>query len=427
VSDIVAITSIAAGGDGVGRLGDGRAVFVPRTAPGERVRLRDGVKLHKRFARGELAEVVAPTGARVTPPCPHYLRDHCGGCQLQHVSYEAQLEAKRAIVGDALRRIAKLDVPDPEIVEAVEEWRYRTKITLTVGRAGSRADPRRVGLHPYDRPGHVFALADCHITDFRLMALWRELRGHLALLPSPLVHLTLRLDREGRRHVIAESAGEPWAPGDATALVAALPAEGEGAGKADGESRQVICWWQPVDGAARVVAGPVAGFPATSLEHVNPEMGAVARRWAVDGLGELRGAVAWDLYGGIGDTAVELAGRGAQVVSVDADEKAIDWARARPVPRPVRFIAARAEEVLPTLPDPAAVVVNPPRAGLHWNVTLRLTSAPVPRLAYVSCDPATLARDLYRLSVNYRLAGLRAFDLFPQTAHVETVAVLEAV
>src|SRR5205085_9934403 len=130
--DIIAITSIAAGGDGVGRLGDGRAVFVPRTAPGERVRLRDGVKLHKSFARGELAEVVAPTGARVTPPCPHYGQDRCGGCQLQHVAYDAQLDAKRAIVGDALRRIAKLDVPDPEIVEAVEEWRYRAKVSLAV-------------------------------------------------------------------------------------------------------------------------------------------------------------------------------------------------------------------------------------------------------------------------------------------------------
>src|SRR5438552_203194 len=99
-------------------------------------------------------------------------------------------------------------------------------------------------------------------------------------------------------------------------------------------------------------------------------------------------AVVWDLYGGIGDTAVALAERGAQVVSVDADEKAIDWARRREVPRPVRFIAGRAEDVLPTLPEPSAVVVNPPRAGLHWNVTLRLTGQPVNRLIYVSGDPA---------------------------------------
>ncbi|HEV2749117.1 MAG TPA: hypothetical protein VGV12_01190 [Gemmatimonadales bacterium] len=412
MNDVVAITAIAAGGDGVGRLADGRAVFVARTAPGERVRLREGMKLHKRFARGELAEVVAPGTTRVTPPCPHYVQDHCGGCQLQHLSYDSQLAAKRAIVGDALRRLGKLDIEDPDIVEAADEWRYRAKISLAV-KSVPRSDRRTVGLHPFDRPASVFPLLDCHIADFRLMALWRELRSRLELLPPRLTRLTLRLDREGRRHVLAESAGEPW--GNAAALRAALP------GGAD-----VICWWQPVDGAARVMAGPATGFPATAFEQVNPEMGAIARAWGVEQLGDVRGAVVWDLFGGIGDTAVLLADRGAHVVSVDADEKAIDWARRRAVPAAVRFIAGKAEDVLPTLPEPSAVVVNPPRAGLPWNVTLRLAAQPVGRLVYISCDPATLARDVYRLGVNYRVSAVRAFDLFPQTAHVETVAVLEA-
>jgi 23S rRNA (uracil1939-C5)-methyltransferase len=187
-----------------------------------------------------------------------------------------------------------------------------------------------------------------------------------------------------------------------------------------------VCWWQPAEGAARVVASPATGFPTTAFEQGNPGMGALARRWAVDQLGEVRGRRIWDLYGGIGDTAVLLAERGAEVVSVDADEKAIDWARGRGAATPVRFIAGRAEDVLPSLPPPHAVVVNPPRAGLHWDVTLRLTAEPVPRVVYLSCDPATLARDLHRLSVNYEVAAVRAFDLFPQTAHVETVVVLEA-
>lgn len=417
MSEIVAITGIAAGGDGVGRLSDGRAVFVPRSAPGERVRLRDGaVKLHKHFARAELGEVIASAAARVTPPCPHYVQDRCGGCQLQHLSYEAQLAAKRAVVGDALRRIGKLDVPDPDIVEAIEEWRYRAKISLAVKRAG-RSDRRTIGLPPYDRPGAVFPLADCHITELRLMALWRELKQHGDLLPHRLTRLTLRLDREGRRHVIAESPGEPWL--SAQTLRERL-----------GDGDRVICWWQPTDGAARVVAGPETGFPATAFEQGNPEMGLVARRWAVEQLGDVRGRTVWDLYGGIGDTARLLAERGADVVSVDADEQAIAWAHRRPPVepggRPIRFVAGRAEEVLPTLPDPHAVVLNPPRAGLHWNVTLRLAGQPVTRLAYVSGDPATLARDLQRMRVNYQLVAVRAFDLFPQTAHVETVAVLEA-
>jgi 23S rRNA (uracil1939-C5)-methyltransferase len=406
VTDLVTITRIAVGGDGVGRLSDGRVVFVPRTVPGDRIRLREGsLQRHRNFARAELGEIVEPGRGRVAAPCPHYVHDHCGGCQLQHLAYDGQLSAKRALVGDTLRRIGKLKVEDPEVVEALEEWRYRSKISMDVKTS--------VGLHPFDRPNFVFPLADCHITDFRLMALWRELRGRLAMLPQPLTRLTLRLDREERRHIIAESAGEPWV--NAEELRRALH------GGVDGE---VVCWWQPSDGAARVVAGPATGFPATAFEQVNPGMGMLTRRWAVEQLGDVKSQTVWDLYGGIGDTAALLVERGANVVSVDADEKAVTWGRGR-LPA-ARFIAARAEDVLPSLPAPHAVVVNPPRGGLHWDVSLRLTSEPVSKLVYISCDPATLARDLARLNVNYQLVAVRAFDLFPQTAHVETVAVLEA-
>ena len=407
MSDVVTITGIAVGGDGVGRLSDGRVVFVPRTVPGDRIRLReDSLQRHRNFSRAEVGEIVEAGPGRVAPPCPHYVHDHCGGCQLQHLAYDGQLSAKRAIVGETLRRIGKLDLPDIEIVEASEEFRYRAKISM-------EAKAAAVGLHPYDRPNFVFPLADCHITEFKLMALWREVRSRLALLPAALTRLTLRLDRHERRHIIAESAGEPWLNADE--LRAALQ------GVVGGE---IVCWWHPVDGAARVVAGPATGFPATAFEQVNPGMGMLTRRWAVDQLGDVRGQTVWDLYGGIGDTAAMLVERGANVVSVDADEKAVNWGRER-LPA-VRFIAARAEDILPTLPPPHAVVVNPPRGGLHWDVSLRLTSEPVAKVVYISCDPATLARDLSRLNVNYEVKAIRAFDLFPQTAHVETVAVLEA-
>lgn len=407
MNDIVSVTRIAAGGDGVARLSDGRVVFIPRTAPEDRVRMREGsLEGHRKFARAQVGEIVESGPARVEPPCPHYIHDHCGGCQLQHVGYEVQLAAKRAIIGDALRRIGKLDVQDPEIVEALEEWRYRAKISMAVKPVGQSV---AVGLHPYDRPNFVFPLADCHITDFKLMALWRELRSRLSLLPQLLTRLTLRLDRDGQRHIIVESAGEPWL--NAEELRRDL-------------GNDVVCWWQPADGAARVVAGPATGFPATAFEQVNPSMGAITRRWAVEQLGDLRALTVWDLYGGIGDTAALLVEAGANVVSVDVDEKAVTWARSH-LPA-ARFIAARAEDVLPSLPPPHAVIVNPPRGGLHWDVTLRLTAEPVTKLAYISCDPATLARDLSRLNVNYTIKSVRAFDLFPQTAHVETVAILEA-
>src|SRR4029077_442024 len=142
--------------------------------------------------------------------------------------------------------------------------------------------------------------------------------------------LTLRLDREARRHVIAESAGETWL--NAEDLRRALPGSGVGetgcGGQAWGAGESVRAW-QPLDGAARVVAGPATGFPATAFEQVNPAMGMITRRWAVEQLGDVRSQTVWDLYGGIGDTAALLVERGASVVSVDADEKAVSWGRAR--------------------------------------------------------------------------------------------------
>jgi 23S rRNA (uracil1939-C5)-methyltransferase len=413
---LVAVSGIAAGGDGVGRLDDGRAVFVPRTAPGEQVRLRPGsLRVHRSFARAEAGEIVGPAAARVEPACPHYEADRCGGCQLQHLSYEAQLEAKRTIVGEALRRIGKLDVTNPEIDGTDDRWHYLTRIQLAV-RHDRTAAPV-VGFHPYHRPEQVFPLGDCRIADARLMSLWRELRPHLVLLPEHTRSLTLRLDRDGTRHVVVESAGEPWRTADR--LRAVLSGDGD-----------VTCWWQPVDGAARVVAGAVTGFPAIAFAPEHPAMERAARRWAVDRLGDVTGALVWDLYGGAGDTALSLAERGARVVSVDVDEKAVGWARGRSdlvaFGERVRCIAGRAEDLIPSLPEPQVVVVQPPRSGLHWDVSLWLSGNPVPRLAYVSCDPATLARDLHRLTVNYHVRGVRAFDRLPQTAQVETVVYLEA-
>jgi 23S rRNA (uracil1939-C5)-methyltransferase len=412
MDEVVAVSGIATGGDGVGRLADGRAVFVPRTAPGERVRLRpQSVRMHKRYARGEVAEIVAAAATRVVAPCPHYDGDHCGGCQLQHLAYTAQLEAKRDIVLDTLRRIGKIAVPEPSVVGATEQWRYRTRMALT--RTGSA-----FGFARYDHPGAVFRLVDCHIADARLVALWHALEHHLDVVPESTVRLTLRLDREGARHLIVESPGEPWRKADR--LRDALE---------DGAS--VICWWHPVDGAARIVAGPATGFPPVGFEADHPVMDRLVRDWAVECLGAVQGSVVWDLYGGIGDTAARLAAREASVVSVDADEQAVGWARRRPELASrgdqVRVVAGRVEDVLPSLPNPQAVVVRPPPAGLHWDVALRLTSDPVPHLVYVSRDPATLARDLHRMSVNYELRALGVFDACPQTAQVETVAHLERV
>src|SRR5204863_8121947 len=131
----VPIESIAAGGDGVGR-SNGLVVFVPRTAPADVVTAQISGKGH--FARGTLSSIVSPSPVRIEPPCPHYTRDKCGGCQLQHMTYESQLTAKQLVIRDSIERIGKRHADRPAIERSPNEWRYRTKLTLAMRRRGSR-------------------------------------------------------------------------------------------------------------------------------------------------------------------------------------------------------------------------------------------------------------------------------------------------
>jgi 23S rRNA (uracil1939-C5)-methyltransferase len=338
--------------------------------------------------------------------------DACGGCQLQHLDSTAQLEAKRRIVGDALRRIGGLDVPDPEIVVSPSPWRYRSRITLAAARG-------RIGLHRFDNPGVVFELEDCPITRQRVMQLWQRLREHRSLLPRSLTGLMLREDRDGGLHAVVEASDQRvW---DAAPLARALG------------DPEVHVWWRPRGGAARVVAGPQRGFPAVAFEQVYPGFGQLIRAEAVAALGDLSDKVVWDLYAGVGDTAELLAAAGGRVWSVDADRQAVEWARAREgrsgAGAPIQRITGRVEEELHRLPTPHAVVANPPRGGLARTVSEALEvwakTQPGAVVCYVSCDPATLARDIARMPA-LSMRSVTAYDLFPQTSHVEALAVLEA-
>lgn len=407
----VRIRAVAAGGDGVGTLEDGRTVFVPRTAPGDTVECTV-VDSRPRYARGALVAVLEAGPDRTAAECPHYDADQCGGCQLQHLAYEAQLAAKRRIVGDALRRIGRLTTADPELVPSADRWRYRTRVSLDV--AGGR-----IGYHRVDDPVGVFELTDCRLARAGLMDLWQAIARAREALPSALSALSLREDREGGRHVVVESpASRAW---DGSPLARAI-------GDPD-----VSFWWYPSGGAARVVSGPRTGFPVLAFEQVHPSLGDRIRADAVAALGDVDGAVVWDLYAGAGDASRALAALGGEVWAVELDRGAVAWgrAKARGWERgdAVRWERGRAEDLVNGLPEPAAVVVNPPRAGLAARVAealeRRAATRPPLRLAYVSCDPATLARDVRRMP-HLQLREVRAYDLFPQTAHVETVAVLEA-
>lgn len=405
----VRVLRLAAGGDGVGKLGDGRAVFVPRTAPGDLVELAQ-VRESRRFARARIGALLEPGPDRVSPPCPHYVRDDCGGCQLQHIGADAQRSARRGFVGDALRRLGGIETADPGIVPADRDWNYRTKLTLHVARG-------RIGLHPLDRPLDVFDLQTCPITAEPLLELWSEARPLRHLLPPDAERVVLRLDRESRRHLTVEApAASRWT--GAAELHALLAAAGV----------PVTLWLR----AGNAEAEPVLGaddFPAAVFEQVHPAMGDRARAHALAALGPAAGSHAWDLYAGVGDATAALLEAGATVESVESDRRAVAWAgrhdTAPDSASRVRRHAGRVEELIDRLRTPSLVFTNPPRTGMDERVTAAIAGRRPERIVYVSCDPATLARDLRRLGPGYRLAGLTAFDLFPQTAHVETVAVLE--
>ena len=208
------IDAIAAGGDGIGRA-DGVAVFVPRTAPGDRVRV--SIDTRKRFARGALRELLTPSRDRVDPPCHHYRDDRCGGCQIQHLLYDAQLEAKRTIVRDAIARIGKRAVERPGIERSESQWRYRRKLTLAMRR---QRGVWTIGLHPYDDPSQVFQLADCPITDKRVVAAWREVMAASAHFPpADELRASVRLAEPGVSIVMER--GNEW-PGRAEFFRAVL-------------------------------------------------------------------------------------------------------------------------------------------------------------------------------------------------------------
>jgi 23S rRNA (uracil1939-C5)-methyltransferase len=400
----VRIDSIAAGGDGVGRA-DGRVVFVPRSAPGDvGVVEMPGTG---RFARAEFRELRAPSRQRVQPACMHFVTDRCGGCQLQHLGYEAQLQAKSRIVRDAMQRIGRREVELPVVHASPTPWRYRRKLTLALQRRGTEWI---AGLHPFDDARKVFRLEDCPITHQDVLDIWRDVLAAAEHLPR--VHElrgALRLDDDDTASLTIEG-GREWAT--SRTFFAAVPRLG-------------ALWWIPeAQERRRVHAREAASAPGASFAQVNPAVAIPLRRRVIALAMARNPSSAVDAYAGLGHTARELATQGVRVTAIELDGDAVAWS-AQHLPAGSRSLVGRVEQLLGDALPADVVILNPPRAGLDKRVTEMLEAVrPAPAaIVYVSCDPATLARDVGRL-VSYRIASLESFDMFPQTAHVETVCEL---
>jgi 23S rRNA (uracil1939-C5)-methyltransferase len=398
----LSVQSIAAGGDGVGRT-EGLVVFVPRTAPGDIARV--SIQAAKRFARGHLESLIAPSEQRVEPPCTHYREDNCGGCQLQHLRYDRQLEAKQNIVHDAITRIAKRSADVGSTRASERQWRYRSKLTLAMKRVGSEWT---MGLHPYDDPVAIFQLEDCPITDERVVATWREIMGAASLLPAAAeLRGTVRL------------AGD-----DIVVLIKGATAWPTSAAFFDAVPSASALWWTGNDDSPRALHERRHAPAGVSFGQINAQVAEALRAHVIERVRAHAPETVVDAYAGTGGTAIPLAALGMRVSAIELDREAAALC-ARQLPGGSRCLTGRVENLLTKVLPADVVIVNPPRAGMNARVAAALEGvARRPRaIIYVSCDPATLARDLGRLP-SYRLASIETLDMFPQTAHVETVCEL---
>lgn len=406
----VEVRGIAAGGSGVADLPDGRVVFVPRTAPGDRASITL-VKSRPRWAEGSLAHVDEPSEERRPPLCSLY--DRCGGCQLQHLSYERQLVWKGRIVSDALTRIGHLEgIEPPEVVASPREIGYRNRISFTLRRL--RGGHVVAGFHALGRPAHVIDVHDeCVLPTEALRAAWKALRatwgpGARLLPEGGRLRLTLRETSEGVALVV-EGGADGWSAAELAAAVPGLSA----------------IWHRPGDTIAepRLLAGVFdEGGPA--FAQVNSDVAVLMRSWVAEVAGD-GGGHAVDAYCGVGAYGRILAERGWTVTGIERDPAACEEA-VRGAPEGFEVVQGAVESRLASALPADLVIVNPPRTGLDGDVVETLAASGAARIVYVSCDPATLARDVAGLSERYEVDSVRCFDLFPQTAHVETVLVLQA-
>jgi 23S rRNA (uracil1939-C5)-methyltransferase len=392
VGDIVEVTTgqLAYGGDAVARH-RGLAVFVQFAAPGERLRVRI-IEVKKNFARAVIEEVLTQSPSRRDAPCRYF--GQCGGCQLQHISYEAQLEAKIGFVRDALERVGRIDWPHEIEIKHAAEFGYRARAQVKV----ERTDDSQSSIG-FARAGSrsVCDVESCAILLPQLDAALGAFRKSAADPDQPLA---------GRiRTEVNIAAGD-----------SAISFEPQVVGLPGGV-------------LTRTVAGFAFRFSPATFFQVNALMLETLVSKAV---GDESGSLAIDLFAGVGLFTLPLASRYAQVIGVEADRRSVAFARENIAASTLENVDVRQAGAASWLekfaairaPAPDLILLDPPRTGAADSIP-HLTALKPARITYVSCDPATLARDLRKLlDSGYELRSVVALDLFPQTYHVETVASL---
>jgi 23S rRNA (uracil1939-C5)-methyltransferase len=379
----VVIEKLVVGGEGLARL-EGVPLFVARSAPGDRLRVRL-TERHSDYGRAAIVEILQPGPGRRPDPFPEL--SATGLCDLQHLDDGLQVQLRAAAVRETLARLGRVELPERIEVLAGQPWCYRLRTQVHAA-----PDPvtgaMRVGYHARGT-NDLVPVRSCALLVPELDALLAELPERLA--GSPARRLDLAAGDGG------EVTAAPLLPG--------LP-----------------------HGEVLVAAGGLTyAFDARCFFQGHRQL---LSRLVELAVGPWEGAEAFDLYGGVGFFSLALAGRYRRVVAVESDQVAVRYARNNArrnrLPR-VEVIAQAVESWVAALPErPDRVLVDPPRAGLASKVRQALTARRARRLTYVSCDAATLARDLRFLDAAYRIDSIYLLDLFPQTGHMEAIVQLSA-
>jgi 23S rRNA (uracil1939-C5)-methyltransferase len=428
----IQLEKLSYGGDAIGRLPDGRAVFIPFGLPGERVHVRL-VEEKKNFARGELLEILEPSPERIVPRCKHFFVPlspeggapsgddkgtgvrGCGGCHYQHMPYEAQLQAKTEILRDQLQRIGKIESPPVKpMVGCPNPWNYRNHVQFHLtedGKLGYVGVGFGDGLRP--SPSKTIPITECHLPEAPINALWPQLEFEPG---APFERVSLRAGADDDLMLILES-DELEAPElELEAGISVVHLTEEDALVMAGEDHLFM---QVLEREFRVSAG--------SFFQVNTVMAEKMVRHLLEKL-PLPAKTILDVYCGVGLFSTFLAPKCERLIGIEASPSACeDFAVNLDEFDHVELYEGAAEDVILHLEaEQAILLVDPPRAGVDRRALDAIRQLAPQVIAYVSCDPSTLARDAARLIAGgYRLAGVTPFDLFPQTYHIESISLFE--
>jgi len=403
----VLLTTLSYGGDCLGRLPDGRVVFVPFGIPGERASV-EIVADNKNFARGKLVKVLEPSPERVEPRCKHFTR--CGGCHFQHIAYNAQLGYKTAILTEQLKRVGKLpDPPMPEVIPSTEQFNYRNNLRFHVNEAG------KLGfLAPNSE--QIIPVTECHLPEKAIGEAWPSLETEPE---SGVDQVELRCGADGDLLITLEGSFASPPEFETESGLSAVYSEPGGRVVLAGEDGLIM---QVIDRTFQVSGG--------SFFQVNSHMAEVMVALLKANLKTSKDTVLMDLYCGVGLFSAFFAGEVMEVIGIELSVAAChDFVTNLDEFDNVSLYEGPVEKVLPALKArPDIVILDPPRAGLHPKALEVLLEKKPGQIAYVSCDPATLARDLGQIiGAGYHLVRLYLLDLFPQTYHVETVVLMSRV